>query len=126
MEAAVFCIYCGTPTAPLATVTEPKPGKGHGIRSLFWGAVGWLAILASLLIYVWVDLSADPAPESLLVWVADYLSWLGVLFAIAGVVYGILGRNTEGWRYAYTGLVLSALVVQLALIAYIVLDGILH
>ena len=109
LESAVFCIYCGTPVAPLAAVVERKPGKGYGIRSVFWATAGWLALLASFLIY----LTAGRSPENLLDSLSVFLFWFSPLCVIAGIIYGLLGFNTEGGRYACNGLVLSGLYMLL-------------
>ena len=46
-----------------------------------------------------------------IVWVITAFGLLVIspFCVIFGIVFGILGRNTEGWLYAYTGLVLSLL-----------------
>jgi hypothetical protein len=53
-----------------------------------------------------------------------FLAWFSPLCVIAGIIYGILGFNTEGWRYAYNGLMLAALyaLVVFLLITSIVLE----
>jgi len=133
MEAAVFCIYCGTPVRGMVLGEPPttprfgrmplKSGKGHGIRSLVWGVAGWLASLAlfSIPLLIELDLLAEPSPENLWFWGIIGLAAFSLLSAIAGIIYGILGYNTEGWRYACAGFVLSALLVPVAaVIAFIV------
>ena len=131
MEAAVFCIYCGTPVA--ATGREPlKPGKLYGVIALLCAAEIFLAVLVySLTIWLLGVGLLTPSITSPLefLWaiVVMSLCLLSPFCAIAGIVYGILGYNTEGRRYAYAGLVLSVLYTLLVLllvlpfIAYILL-----
>ena len=128
LEAAAFCIYCGSPAVPLAGEfgrVPLKPGKGYGIRSVFWGTIGWLAAFASHLIPVWKDSFADLCQNGPLDMVTACLSIISLPCIIASVVYGILGRNTEGRFYASIGLVLSALycLPLVVIILFIVLDG---
>jgi len=120
LEAAVFCIYCGIPAAPLER--KPlKPGKRFGITSLVLGAAGWLGSLV-FFIYVLLDesgLLAEPAAESFWLFVSLFifcLPYVSSFCAIAGIVYGILGHNTEGQRYAHAGLMLAILYILLVLL----------
>jgi len=124
MESAVFCIYCGTPVMPLVIEggrLPLKPGKRYGITSLVLGAVG---LLGSLVFFTYVSLDelgllAEPAAESFWLFVSLFifsLPYVSPFCGIAGFIYGILGFNTEGWRYACTGLVLSGLYVLLVVL----------
>ena len=137
MPAAVFCIYCGTPVRETALGEPPlaseigkqslEPGKGYGIASLVLAMIGWTATLTYQFL-----VESDPAMDLFgaqsvggLWFLVNVCLFLVVLScAFTSTVYGIMGRNTKGWRYAYTGLVLSALLslpVFLLIIAYIVL-----
>jgi len=122
MPAAVFCIYCGTPVVPLAEQIPLKPGKGYGIRSLFWAAVGLLALLTFVLIewLISIDvLVSEPFHNSLWSAIVACLILSTPFCIVAGFVYGIMGRNTEGRRYAYIGIVLSVLYIILPVFLFI-------
>jgi len=135
MPAAVFCIYCGTPVRETALGEPPlaseigkqllEPGKGYGIASLVLAMIGWTASLTyQFLGDPAMDLFGSQSVEGLLVLVYVCLFLVVLSCVFTSTVYGIMGRNTKGWRYAYTGLVLSALLslpVFLLIIAYIVL-----
>ena len=114
MPEAVFCIYCGTPVAEHVPL---KPGKGYGIRSLFWATVGWLA----LFLFHILDVFSTLSPDSLWSEIFFCLILSSPFCIVAGFVYGILGRNTEGRRYAHTGIVLSALYIILPVVLFILL-----
>jgi len=108
---AVFCIYCGTPVMPLAVErVSLKPGIGYGIASLVWAVVGWSVALAYFLLVhdTSMNLFEVQSLGGLGVYVCSFL--IDPLCAIAGIVYGIKGRNTKGRHFAYTGLVLAALL----------------
>jgi len=134
VEAAVFCIYCGTPVAPLVVngvVIERgalPPGKGCGIRSMFWGMVGWLVPLPLFLTYFldWMEWVAAPPFNSLWSAIITFLPVLSPPSIVASIIYGIVGYNTEGRRYAATGLVLAVLYIMLCLsfLAFIMLEEI--
>ena len=138
MESAVFCIYCGTPVARLVATpftgtigrAPLAPGKGYGIRSLVWTVVGWLALL-TIFLALWLEWLGSAISFQVSLWfeIVSCLMLPSLLCIIAGIVYGIRGLNTEGWRYACTGLVLSALYILLIVLffffAVISLGGIL-
>ena len=124
MPAAVFCIYCGTPVRETALGEPPlasevgkqslEPGKGYGIRSLLCGAEGWFAVAAYWLTVLFMFLGWIGEPSDLWTVIVLILFALSPFFAVAGIVFGILGHYTEGWRYAYAGIVLSVLYTLLA------------
>ena len=110
-------------TEPSQSSSEPerkplKPGKGYGIAASLCGIGVWFVLVAcffpTLLFYV--GLIAEPSVEGL--WAIWYMYFIALLYlspfcAIAGIVCGILGRNTYERSYAYIGLVLSALYALL-------------
>ena len=130
MPEAVFCIYCGTPVVPLVVErVSLKPGMGHGIASLVWAVTGWSVALtyhflvdSDTSVDLFVAQSAGGLWLGFLVFVCSFL--IDPFCAIAGIFYGIKGRNTKGRYCAYTGLVLAALLsppMFLFILAYIML-----
>ena len=110
-----------TPPPTESTLHEPpgenerkplKPGKGYGLASLRYGLAGPLLLLA-LLSIMWVDNRLGLMQSDMgFLWfsiVLDVLIFVSPYFVIAGIVAGILGRNTEGRVYAYIGIVLSTI-----------------
>jgi hypothetical protein len=96
-----------------------KPGKWYGIIALLCGAEGPFAI-AVVCVFSLLGLIGAHLNIWLMIIFGLYL--INPLCAIAGIVFGILGRNTEGWIYAYIGLVLSVLCLPFGLFfAYSVL-----
>jgi uncharacterized RDD family membrane protein YckC len=87
-----------------------KPGKWFGIIALLCGAK--LCLFFFLIVLVLVSYLLGLLPEPLLnFWNtnAPVLGLLSPICVIAGIVFGILARNTEGRYYGYIGLVLSVL-----------------
>ena len=119
MKSATFCIYCGTPVVPLAEQVPFKPGKMYGIIALLCGLEALLAAL-SYFLTIWLLFVGLLAPsmasplETFWAIVVMGLCLISPFCAIAGIVFGILGRNTQGRFYAYTGIVLSVLYALLA------------
>ena len=105
---------------PLAVESEsklPKPGKWFGIIALLCGAEGVLAILLGVLteiFYISVIANLDPLNEFLWYSFVVCLICISPFCAVAGIVFGILGRNTQGRSYAYTGLALCVLYGMVA------------
>ena len=112
---------------PIETERKPlKPGKWYGIIALLCGAEGWLAVLCAFLFFLikpWRSLEIEIELITLWMFLGSCLLLISPLCVIAGIVFGILGRNTQGRVYAYTGLVLSVLYSLLVslFIAYIIL-----
>ena len=108
------------PDLPMAEI-EPKSGKCFGIIALLCGAECVLATLCCLLTFLFILMGmghpADDHP-----WIGFVISLICVspFCVIAGTVFGILGRNTRGRLYAYTGLMLSILysLLVFAFVAY--------
>ena len=88
-----------------------KPGKGYGLASLRYGLAGPLLFLVFFLI-VWIDyklglIQSDMKFQGFSI-AFDALHYIvSPYLVIAGIVSGVMGRNTEGRVYAYTGIVLS-------------------
>ena len=107
---------------PIETERKPlKPGKWYGIIALLCGAEGLLAILAMFLTLLLV-LSGVVTPQGMM-WNYWSITLIGLFFinpfcVIAGIVFGIWGRNTEGRCCAYSGIVLS--VLYILLMAYVI------
>ena len=96
------------------TVEMPlKQGKLYGILSLMCGLYPVLAIaycvLVIFLFEVAIDSGSMSPPGTLLTFIIFIPLHISLLIIIAGIVFGIWGRKTEGKRYATTGLVLSSL-----------------
>ncbi|MCL2710946.1 MAG: zinc ribbon domain-containing protein [Planctomycetaceae bacterium] len=128
MEAAVFCIYCGTPVTRLVVTPFTGKigrvpfalGKGRGIRSVVWTGIGWLMPLITFLLSIEL-LPAGSFEHGLWSEIVICLLLPSPFYVIAGIVYGIRGLNTEGWRYAYTGLVLSVLYILLIVVFFAII-----
>jgi len=89
-----------------------KPGKGYGIIALLCGAEGFLAILTVLLTYLLISAGVIMPHLYTEIWNLWAMFMIGLFFinpfcVIAGIVFGIFARNTEGRFYGYTGLGLS-------------------
>ena len=109
---------------PLEEVVETplKQGKRYGVLLLMCGLYPILTIAFIFLVVYFSPLWYLPA-GSFLGFVILTPIFFSPLFVIAGIVFGILGRRTEGERYATTGLVLSSLIALpvfalVALLAY--------
>ena len=100
---------------PSKSSSEPerkplKPGKGYGIAALLCGAESCCAISVGLLM-VWLQTDV-PTFRLLIIAIAFpvlVLMLLSPFCVIAGIILGVLARNTEGRLYSYTGLALSVL-----------------
>jgi len=88
-----------------------KPGKWYGIFALLCGAEGLPPILAFFLTHLLISSGVIGPRDVWNIWIITVsgLFFINPLCVIAGIVFGIRGRNTEGRLYAYTGLVLSVL-----------------
>ena len=95
---------------PLEPPKKPlKPGKTHGIIALLCGAEGFLAILAVILYHLLISLGV---PSGILnAWgiIATGLFLINPFCVIAGIVFGNLGRGSQGQFYGNIGFVLSLL-----------------
>ena len=88
-----------------------KPGKGYGLASLRYGLAGPCLFLIFFLI-VWIDnklglIQSDMKFQGFAIALEVLAYIVSPYLVIAGIVSGILGRNTEGRVYAYTGIVFS-------------------
>jgi hypothetical protein len=98
-----------------------KPGKGYGITALLCSmapifSFGYYGLLM-LLMEFGPRLSFD---WQLILIIPFFILVLASLpHAIAGIVFGILGRKTEGWLFASIGRTLCLLFVLLTLAAII-------
>ena len=93
------------------------PGKWYGIFSIVCAlepilVIGYVFLVYLLVIYFGIDISP---PSGIIEYISIALFFSSPLFVIAGIVFGIWGRKTEGRRYANIGLVLSSLSALLVL-----------
>ena len=95
---------------PPAVESEQKPGQRLGIIALLCGAECVLAALLWLMTLLFISWGMEPPGDGHpWTWIVISMILISPLCVIAGIVFGILGRNTKGKIYAYTGLVLSML-----------------
>jgi len=92
-----------------------KPGKWYGIIALLCGANVCFFLLSIVLVNVFyvIGLLTDSTEPFMSLWNtnAPILFGCSPLCVIAGIAFGIWGRNTEGRYYAFIGLALSVLYV---------------
>ena len=109
--------------------TEEKPlksGKWCGILSILCGLEPMLVIGFGFLVNVLVINYDISPPSGFLLYVFRALFFGAPLCVIAGILFGIWGRKTEGIRYANVGLVISSLSTLLVLgIAAMIVHSIL-
>jgi len=80
-----------------------KPGKWYGIIALLCGLEPFLFVFYSVLLELFgVHFGQSPWHE--ISWV---LGTLGIPCAVAALIFGIMGRRTQGKLYAYIGIALS-------------------
>ena len=101
------------------TEFEPEPftlERWYGIISLACGVIASFPFLYYYIVGIfirrlpcWEWLRDETLYLVVFYTLANGMVYVGPFCGIAGVVFGILGRNTEGRFYAYTGLVLSIL-----------------
>ena len=93
---------------PPTTKAVSKPGKRCGIRSLLYGLQPFFAVAFALATKYGVDIGlVSDFTSGILITIAFVLLLLSIPSATAGVVFGIIGHDTEGKLYATIGLVLS-------------------
>ena len=105
----------------------PKPGKVFGILSIVCGAVTIFTIAFPFLLDGLIVPGAMSTSDNILIDIIFILFLCSPLFAIIGIIFGFLGRKTEGKRYANIGLVLNTLLVVgiMGFINFIAMYGIL-
>ena len=108
------------------TVETPlKPGKRYGVLSVLCGLYPILAIaycfMVIFLVQAAINSGSMSPPGTFLTFIIFIPFHISPLIIIAGIVFGIWGRKTEGRRYAIIGLVLSSLSALLvfAIVAFI-------
>ena len=79
-----------------------KPGKGYGLASLL------LCLFVPLFVAP-LFLALQPYINIPLPVLTNLLTLIDLLCIVGAIVFGVLGRKTEGWLYAYIGLVLGSL-----------------
>jgi len=107
---------------PPAVEASPKPGKRCGIYALLCGAEPFFAVMFCAGITPLMD---APMGHSMIVDIIAVTAIILVLLtlpcATAGIVLGIIGRNTEGRIYANIGLLLSLVFCLLLFVGIVIL-----
>jgi len=105
------------PSQPLPEPEQKplKPGKGYGIVALLCGAVAVFPFLSICLLDWFVPMSwlGELTPLNIIIQAHVWLFLVSPVFAIAGYVLGIEGRDTEGQFYASIGRAFSVLYALL-------------
>ena len=105
---------------PPGFMATPQSGKQWGIYALLCGAEPFFAVA---FLGLMIALYPENFPESTIPAIAASTAVVLVLISIpcatAGIVFGIIGRNTEGRFYANVGLGLSSVFCFLLLLAVI-------
>ena len=87
-----------------------KPGKLYGMISVLCGLEPMLATAFVFLINLLIQFGMEgPGSYNPVTWIVLGLIFGSPICVIAGIVFGIWGRKTEGRCYAIIGLVLSLL-----------------
>jgi len=111
------------PSLKATTSGVLMPGKESGIRSLVYGTQPLAAVVFAMAAVYCSDKGlVSDTTEVLMGLTASILLVLTLPCATAGIVFGIIGRNTEGKLYANIGLTLSLLFCAL-LVAVIVVSS---
>ena len=97
------------------------PEKESGIRSLVYGTEPLFAIAFSIAVACCNESGLFSSPIDLVLELtASILLALALPCTVAGIVFGMIGRNTEGKLYANIGLTLSLLFCALLVAGIVV------
>ena len=102
---------------PLTAEAINKSGKRCGIYALICGIEPFLAAIFTLLMNVFAWDSLDSSVGAVAILTAIILDLFCLPCIAGGIVFGMIGRDTEGKRYATIGLWLSLVYCVILIMA---------